>query len=226
MKYLHIYKSSHLFKGIQEYEIASVLQCLQAHEKEYKRNDIIARNGDIINEIGIVAKGSVHIIKEDFWGNRTIITEIGSGEIFGEVYAATLKEPLEVEIVANVTTVITYLNIRHILQICENQCIYHSRILENLISILASKNLTLTRKIEHITKRSTRDKLLSYLSEISLRSGKTTITIPFNRQELADYLSVERSAMSRELSKMQEEGLLKYNKNNFQLLIPKEDLGI
>lgn len=226
MKYIHIYKSSHLFTGIREDEVEHVLQCLQAHEKRFKKNEIIARRGDVIHELGIVVQGSVYIIKEDFWGNRTIITEIGESEIFGEVYAATGKEPLEVEIVANAPTSILFLNIRHIMQVCENHCVYHLRILENLISLLASKNLTLTRKMEHITKRSTRDKLLSYLSEMSLKSGKTTFTIPFNRQELADYLSVERSAMSRELGFMQKEGLITYEKNTFQLLIPKEDLTI
>lgn len=226
MNNLSIYKSCHLFEGIQDGEMEHVLQCLGAKERTYQKHEIVIRRGEIVEAVGIVLAGNVHIIKEDFWGNRTIIAEVGIGETFAEVYAATLKEPIEVEILANSKSNVVFLNMRELMQLCHSQCSFHNHIIRNFMTILATKNLFLTRKMEHISKRSTREKILSYLSEMSLKQGGTTIILPFNRQEMADYLSVERSAMSRELGKMQKDGIITVNKNVFRLLLRKEDMEI
>ncbi|MFV0396132.1 MAG: Crp/Fnr family transcriptional regulator [Coprobacillaceae bacterium] len=219
MNLFELSKSCPLFQGMQDHELESIFQCLESYEKTYGKQEMIARHGQIITTIGIVLSGSLHIVKDDFWGNRTIITEISKGEIFAEAYACSFNEPLEIAIIANEKTTVLHLHVEYIFKTCKKQCTFHYRLLENLLSTLATKNLLLTRKMEHITKRTTRDKLLSYLSETSIKHGSSTFTIPFNRQQLADFLSVDRSAMSKELGKMQKENIIKVHKNTFQLLI-------
>jgi cAMP-binding proteins - catabolite gene activator and regulatory subunit of cAMP-dependent protein kinases len=207
-----------LFKDMQEDEIKDALQYLKADEKHYQKNQMIASQGEIFNSIGIVLSGSLHIIKDDVWGNRSIITSIDAGQLFAEVYACSTNEPLEVSIITNQNTTVLFLHITNILKALHLQKYTYTQLCTNLISVLATKNLLLTRKMEHITKRTTREKLLSYLSEIAVQKSCYCFTIPFNRQQLADFLSVDRSAMSKEISKMQKDGLIKVKRNTFQLI--------
>jgi len=222
MNTFELSKNCQLFLGMQVEEINQILLCLNAYEKQYKKNEVIARQGEIISSIGIVISGSLHIINDDFWGNRTIITEIHNGQLFAEAYACSLNEPLEVAIIATEKTTVLHLYLNDLLKTCHKQCPFHYRLLENLLSILATKNLLLTRKMEHITKRTTREKILSYLSETSSKLGTSSFTISFNRQQLADFLSVDRSAMSKELGKMQKEGIISIDKKRFHLLTDKQ----
>lgn len=217
-QYYKLLKNSLLFQGMEISEIESVLKCFSAREVEYKKNEFIYHYGDIVNNVGLVLKGQLFIIKEDFWGNRTILSEVQEGSMFAENFAFSRTSPLEISVVASTDCRVLFLNIENIIHLCSNACSFHTRLLQNLLSGLADKNRLLTKKIEHMSQKSTKDKVLSYLSEMSLRCGSSSFQIPYDRQELADYLGVERSAMCSELSKLQKEGVIIYKKNTFTLL--------
>ena len=217
MKNLSILKKSPLFLGISTEEIQTMLECLNAFEKKYEKGALIFQQGDTVNSMGLVLSGKIHILKEDFWGNRTILSDISPSQMFAESFACTHTQNITVNVLAVEPSTVLFIDVRQILNTCTSACVFHSRIIRNLLSILAGKNIMLTGKIEHITKRTTREKLLSYLSAEYHRAASSSFHIPFNRQELAEYLAVDRSAMSLELSKLQQEGFLTYHKNSFQL---------
>lgn len=208
---------SPLFLGVDTNELDAMLSCLIIREKSYQKGAFILRRGEMITSIGMVVSGSAHVVQDDFWGNRNIISEVLTGQLFGEAYACSHGKPTEISVVANEACTVLFLEVNKILTVCTSACSYHTKLIANLSSIVADKNLLLTKKIGHMTKRSTREKLLSYLSSESMRQHSATFKIPFNRQQLAEYLSVDRSAMSNELSKLREEGYLDFQKNNFTL---------
>lgn len=211
-------KRTALFDGIEENEMAAMLDCLSATTKSYKKGQIIYRPGDTISSVGAVLSGSVHIIKEDFWGNRSILSQLGAGQLFGETYAALPSAPLEVSVYAAESCEVLFLDIRKIISACPSACEFHARLTRNLLAVTAQRNLLLTRKLEYMAQRTTREKLLAYLSAESQRRKSAAFEIPFNRQQLADYLSVDRSAMSNELCKLRNEGILRFERNRFELL--------
>lgn len=213
-----ILKKSPLFAGVAEGEISSIMACLSASERDYKKGEYVFGCGENISSMGLVLNGAIHILKDDFWGTRTIIGEASEGELFGEAYACAIKELLEVDVVAAQDCKILFLDVAHILTTCSSACEFHTRMIRNLLSVLAQKNLMLTRKIDHMAKRTTREKLLSYLSAESKKAGGGVFEIPFNRQQLADYLCVDRSAMSGELGKLKEKGLIDFDRSKFRFL--------
>ncbi|MGN0383711.1 MAG: Crp/Fnr family transcriptional regulator [Eubacterium sp.] len=217
-KYLSVIKASKLFEGIAEKDIESLLVCLSGKTRSYDKDEYVLHFGDYIRNVGMVLTGGVNIIKEDYWGNRNIVTAIMPGELFAESYACTNSEVLKVSVQATQNSEILFLDINCILGMCSDTCNFHMQLIKNFVLLLASKNLIMSEKITYITQRSIREKLISYLSAESVKQDSSNFEIVFNRQELADYLSVDRSAMSNELSKMQKEGILKYKKNKFSLL--------
>ncbi len=212
-----ILSQSLLFQGIAEKDIGSMLGCLSAREKTYKKNAYILSAGDSVTEVGIVLSGSVNVIKEDFWGNRAIIAKSGAGELFAEAFSCIDTDKLPISIVASENSEVLFIDYKKIITTCSSACTFHTLLINNMIKILANKNIMLMQKIEHTACRTTRDKLLSYLSAQAIQAQSNSFTIPFNRQELADYLSVDRSAMSNELSKLRNEGILEFNKSRFHL---------
>lgn len=218
-QYLNILKQSQLFAGMAEDEILSVLQCLSARKKAYKKGTYLIHSGDGMDEIGFVLEGTVTIQKEDCWGNCAILSQASSGELFGEVYACLKQEACQVSVTASNDTCILFLNVQRMLHTCSSACPFHTRLIQNLLSVIARKTLELTRKIEHLSKRTTREKLLSYLSAQAQAAGSNQFTIPFSRQQLADYLIVDRSAMSHELCKLRDDGVLSFHKNRFTLMV-------
>ena len=216
-KYLKLLKRSKLFYGITEEEIASMLECLSATSQCYQKGEYVFRREERISAVAMLLEGGVHIQKEDYWGNLSILNKISEGEIFGEVYAALGGEEILNNAVAVKPSVVLFLDMNRILTMCPSSCRFHGQLIRNLLSVSASKNKMLTQKLEHMSRRTTREKLLSYLSEQSLRAGCASFDIPFNRQQLADFLSVDRSAMSGELCKMRDEGILSFEKNHFIL---------
>lgn len=216
MEYLKILQSAPLFGQIKEEEIPGILSCLSSRRVSCRKNEFVCRPGDLLSSVGLVLDGEVHIIKEDFWGNRTILGKAEPGQLFAESYACAGR-PLEVAVTAACDSEILFLDIRNLLHSCSRSCPFHQRLIQNFAGILSRKNLMLTKKIEHMSRRSLRDKLLSYLSDESARQQSTSFSIPFNRQQLADYLCVDRSALSRELSLLREEGILRYHKSHFEL---------
>ncbi|MGL5439670.1 MAG: Crp/Fnr family transcriptional regulator [Filifactoraceae bacterium] len=218
MNYINILKLNPLFFKLSEKEIIHVLNCLGSRISNFQKNETILEVGTNTFELGIFLAGEAFVIQEDYWGNRAIISHLHSGDIFGESYACVPHTELGVSLISGSTSTVLFINVGKLLKTCSSCCNHHHSIIGNLLSICAKKNIFLTQKMSHITKRTTREKLLSYLSSESIKQNKDMIVIPFNRQELADYLSVDRSALSAELSKMQKEGLIRYNKNNFQLI--------
>ncbi len=216
-QYLPILKKSHLFQGVTEEEIQSMLSCLSARIKHYKKDEFIIHSGDYIRSIGMVVSGAALIIQEDFWGKRTIISEALPGSLFAETYACISSIPIEMSVICDTECDVIFMDFNRIMNVCSSACAFHTRLVQNFISAIAKKNLLLTKKMQHMSKKTIREKLLSYLSAESIKSNSSTFYIPFNRQQLADYLSIDRSALSSELSKLQSEGILTYNKNQFTL---------
>ncbi|MGN0465786.1 MAG: Crp/Fnr family transcriptional regulator [Lachnospiraceae bacterium] len=206
-----------LFRGIKKEELSTVLTCLSPVTKTFQKGEIIFHIGDVIHDIGVVLSGGVYLEHIDIWGNTTILDHIGTGQIFAEAYACSLSEPSMINVIAAANSEILFLNTARVLKTCSNACIYHSRIIQNLLMISAQRNLNLSKRIFHTTPKSIRAKVLSYLSSQAIKLGKYEFKIPFNRQQLADYLGVDRSALSSELSKMQREGIIEYEKNYFRL---------
>ena len=219
IEYFKSMMKSPLFSGITKKEAESMLDCLSPLQKTYKKNQRIFSFGEKIDVIAMVLCGSVHILEEDFWGNRNILSEVGVGGLFGEVYACKHGASLGVDVVAEKDTTVLFLEVRPMLSTCSASCPFHEKLIGNLLSVLAEKNLMMNEKLTHMTKRTTRQKLLSYLSAEARKKGSADFEIPFNRQQLADYLSVDRSAMSNALCKMRDEGVLSFEKNHFTLKI-------
>ena len=206
-----------LFHGIKEEEIKEMLTCLNSREHSYKKDEVIIRAGSSVSEIGLILSGSVSIVVNFYWGSSHIFGHVGKGQVFGENYAAIPGKELICDIVTCEETEVLFLNMRNMLTTCQRGCAFHTRIIQNLLRISAQKNLSLSTRMMHTASKSLRDRLLSYLSEQAMEQGSTHFTIPFDRQQLADYLAVDRSAMSNELSKMQKDGLITYHRNEFTL---------
>lgn len=206
-----------LFRGASPQEAEAMLNCLGAAERGYTKGEQIYHSGDYVTDLGMVLSGSVLIQTDDLWGNTTVLDRIGPGQIFAETYACVPGEPLMVDVVAAEGTQVLFLNVERVLRVCSHTCAHHSKLIRNLLLLSAQKNLNLSRKIFYTSSKTIRGRLLSYLSYQARRNGTPSFTIPFNRQQLADYLNVERSALSNELSKMQRDGLLVVEKNHFTL---------
>lgn len=217
-EYIPILKKSQLFSGIDESEIISVLSCLDAKVSSFKKGEYILRQGEHINSVILLLEGMLHIQKDDYWGNRSILNRIDAGEMFGEAYAAPESEALLNDVIAVEDSTVVFLDIKRIMTTCSSACRFHSEIIKNLFYAISEKNRKLVGKLSHISKRTTREKLLSYLSLEAEKQNSSSFSIPFNRQQLADYLSVDRSAMSNELCKMRDEGLIEFEKHRFRLM--------
>lgn len=216
-KYLSILSKSSLFKGFEEEEILSVLDCLRATVVDKERGSYIFREGDGTEVIGLVLSGETLIMQEDVWGRRNVLSKCRAGDIFGEAYALVPKTVVNVGVVAEENCKILFLNVNRMLTACSGSCKHHQKLIYNLTVVLAEKMLKFNERMTHLSRRTTREKLLSYLSLESVKCKSLSFDIPFDRQQLADYLCVDRAAMSVELSKLQKEGLLKTHKNHFQL---------
>lgn len=217
-KYMALLKTSKLFEGISEEDIYSMLGCLSAFERKFTKGDYIYRAGERNTSMAMVTEGMAHIYREDYWGNNSILAEVSRGEVLGEVYALSDDEPMMVNAVAARDSSVIFMDMKKVFTVCSSICPYHARLIRNLVYVISAKNRELTRKLEHLSQRTTRDKLLSYLSEQSLKHGSSSFDIPFNRQQLADYLAVDRSAMSKELGRLKKEGILEFEKSHFRLM--------
>ena len=214
-----------LFRGASPQEAEAMLNCLGAAERGYTKGEQIYHSGDYVSDLGMVLSGSVLIQTDDLWGNTTVLDRIGPGQIFAETYACVPGEPLMVDVVAAEGTQVLFLNVERVLRVCSHTCAHHSKLIRNLLLLSAQKNLNLSRKIFYTSSKTIRGRLLSYLSYQARRNGTPSFTIPFNRQQLADYLNVERSALSNELSKMQRDRLLVVEKNHFTLTRDSSNLS-
>lgn len=206
-----------LFKGISKEDLEPVLKLMNCEMKQYDRDEFIINAGDKFSRLGIVSNGSVIVMDEDYWGNRSIINKMETGDIFAEAFISAGVTTIPVSVMADTAADVILLDFnRAMKEVASLEAV--SCLMVNMVSILARKNIMLTGKMRHITKRTTKEKLLSYLSAQAKRTGSNSFKIPFNRQELADFLSVDRSALSSQLSALKDEGLLKYHLNEFTLI--------
>lgn len=217
-KYIPILKRTQLFAGVADNEIDSMLSCLDAKLKYYKKGEYILRQGERISLLAVLVEGKLHIQNDDYWGNRSILGNIAVGEMFGEAYIAPQSDTLINDTVAIEDSAVIFFNVTCMVTTCSNACRFHSAVAQNLLFAMSEKNRKLLQKLSHMHKRSTREKLISYLSTEAKKHNSNSFSVPFNRQQLADFLSVDRSAMSNELCKMRNEGLIEFNKNYFKLL--------
>jgi CRP-like cAMP-binding protein len=211
-------KKSVLFQGVSAEELTTLVKCLGCMLRSYVKGETIYAVGDYAREIGVVVSGRVHIVKDDAWGNSNIIAEISNGEMFAEAVVCSGVGILPVSVIAAADSEVMFFDFQRVIQTCSSACIFHTMLIRNMIAVFARRNMLLTGKMEHITKRTTREKLLSYLSEQSKVHNSNSFEIPFDRQGLADYLSVERSALSSEMSKLKATGVINYRKSHFELI--------
>ena len=210
-----------LFDGIRQEDRTAMLGCLGAKVMDVRKNQVIFQEGDAADTVGIVLKGSVQMIREDYYGNRSIVARIEASGLFGESFACSDTETYPVSIVAAEDSRVMLIASRRITTTCCNACEFHNRMIFNMLKLIANNNLTLTRKIEVTSKRTTREKLLTYLNGQAKAQNSDSFSIPYDRQGLADYLEVERSAMSAEISKLRRDGIIEAEKNRFRLLKPE-----
>lgn len=206
-----------LFYGLKEDEITSLLGCLNAEKKSYKKGEIILSEGTITENIGIVLSGMAMISCCDIWGNNSILGNAAPGSVFAEVYACIPGQPLLVTVSAAEDTSVLFMNVGRILTACTNACPFHARLVRNLLNVCAHKSLQLSQRIQHTGSKSVRGRLMSYFSDCARHAGSNSFLVPYNRQQLADYLNVDRSTMCNELSKMQKDGIIEYERNRILL---------
>lgn len=220
--YIPLLKGTKMFSGLGDDEILSMLSCLNARVSKYQKGEYVLREGEFLSDIMFLVNGSLHIQKDDYWGNRSILGYISTGELFGEAYATPDSGVLLNDVVALEDSVVMAFDVKRIFAPCSTSCRFHSMVVQNLFYAISEKNRTLVQKLRHMSKRSIREKLISYLSEEARRNKSARFDIPFNRQQLADFLSVDRSAMSNELCKMRDEGLLSFDRNRFELFLSRK----
>ena len=215
--FIPILKKTKMFAGVAADEIETMLFCLDARLRDYKKGEYVFHQGEHLNHITVLVSGELHIQRDDYWGNRAIINRISTGEMFGEAYIAPGSGALLNDVLAVEDSTVIFFDVRRIMTVCSSACRFHSMVVQNLFFAISEKNRELVQKLGHISRRTTREKLISYFSEEAKKHGSASFAIPFNRQQLADFLSVNRSAMSNELCKMRDEGLLEFDKNRFKL---------
>lgn len=217
-KYFDVLQKCPLFEKIEEDQLLKMLVCLGAKVESFDKKYTVIAEGTPAKFIGIVLSGSVQVVRIDYYGNRSILTEVSAGEMFGEAFACAEVQSIPVTVIANEPCEIMLIDCGHILHTCSSNCGFHQQLIYNLMKDLALKTLLFHQKIEITSKRSTREKLMTYLMFQAKKAGKSRFEIPFDRQELADYLEVDRSGLSAEISKLRREGVLESDKNEFILL--------
>lgn len=217
---IEILQKMPLFQGMTSSEIPALLKSLDGTKQDYEKNDIILRAGSKPGVIGIVLSGSVTVLSDDIWGNRTILSHIEKGGLFAEAYALLEDIPMLVDVMANESCSILLLKTKGILSCTKSQNSWDYKFIRNLLLISSKKNLNLSGRSFHTSPKTIRERVMSYLNTFALQTGCTEFDIPFDRQQLADYLNLERSALSKELGKMQKEGLIQTRKCHFKLLKP------
>ena len=215
--YYNQIKNSPLFFGLAEEELKEMLTCFKARIKTYEDGEMIIRQGDMINNIYLVLDGNVNIEKDSYWGRRIIVTQLGMNDNIALAFVASKNVECSIDAIAVGKTKLLLLSYEKCTTMCQNVCTKHKLLINNLFEILSKENIELLQKIENISQKTIREKLLTYFSNEARKNKSNIFEIPFNRQDLADYLNIDRSAMSFELSKMQKDNLIKFEKNKFML---------
>lgn len=207
-----------IFYGIEEKNMETMLNCLGAYIREYNRNRYIILYQDEVKVVGIILSGKVQMIREDLWGNKTLLVSMCKGELFGETFSCGAHRKSTVSFLASADAKILFLSFGHIMQTCSMACKFHHRLIENMVTLIASKNIALMDKVDILSKKTLREKIATYLMQQAGKQNKTYFDIPYGRVQLAEYLCADRSALTRELSTMRDEGLIEYEKKSFHIL--------
>ncbi len=216
-----ILAGSALFQRIEPTDLPAMLKCLEGRTAHYQGGEAILREGDRADRLGVVLSGGAQVARTDFGGNRSVLTEVGPGEMFAEAFAFAGVDHISVDVTAVGETDVLLLDARRLVHTCSNACEFHNRLILKLLGVMAAKNLTMNRKLQITSRRTTREKLLTYLEMQARQAGSASFTIPFDRQALADFLEVDRSGLSAEIGKLRREGLLESERNSFTLLYEK-----
>lgn len=209
---------SALFEGIGGDDRLAVLSCIGYHIRSYQKGEIVTMAQESIQKVGILLSGAVDMVKEDIWGNRSLLLRCKKDDVFGETFACGSDSVSVVSFIAAEQSKVLFVSFGRVMRTCTNACEHHHRLVENMVRVIADKNRELMQKVEIISKKTLREKIFAYLSHYAQSSNSSSFQIPLGRVELADYLCADRSALTRELARMRSEGLLEYNKNNFRLL--------
>lgn len=209
--------NSPLFRNMEREDIEAALHCLNAREVSPKKNEFLLRSGEGPPLIGLVLDGSVRMLREDAAGKRSLLAVVPAGSIFGESYSCLRAENRTIAYQADEKSRVILMDYERVLHACKLVCRFHHRLIENMVELIAEKNLNLVEKIEVLSCTSIREKLLTYLNRQAEKCGSRTFTVPMGRTALAEYLCTDRSAMTRELARMQAEGLVMYDKRVFTL---------
>lgn len=216
-KYFPVLQQCQLFSGIAENDLLAMLRCLNVTVQQYRKGQTLIAEGEKPERFGIVLSGTVQLWRIDYSGNRSIMASIEPSQIFGESFVCAEVSSIPVQVVASESCEIMMIDGTRILHACGNGCAFHHQVIFNLLRIIARKNLVFHQKLEITSKRSTREKLMTYLSQQAKLHQSRTFTIPFDRQELADFLEVDRSGLSAEISKLRKEGVLESERSTFRL---------
>lgn len=217
-KYFEVLRKCPLFNQIEDENLLRMLSCFGAKVEFFDKKYTIFAEGTRAKHIGIVLSGSVQVIQVDYYGNRSILLSVEPSEMFGEAFACAEVQSMPSAVIANEPCEVMLIDCNHILHTCSNNCGFHQQIIFNLMKNLATKNVLFQHKIEITSKRSTREKLMTYLMFQAKRMKSSSFDIPFDRQELADYLEVDRSGLSAEISKLRKEGIIENHRKHFELL--------
>ena len=217
-EYLSELKTMKLFYGIQESEMTAMLGCIGAYLKEYKKNQYIITLEENVEAVGILLSGKVDMIKEDLWGNKTLLVSMQGGELFGESFSCGIVKNATVSFVADTASMILFLPFSRILRTCNMSCKFHHRLIENMVTVIAEKNIVLMDKVDILSKKTLREKIATYLLQEASKQQSLYFDIPLGRVQLAEYLCVDRSALTRELNTMKAEGYIDFDKNTFRVL--------
>ena len=210
--------NSPLFAGIKSADMKPMLHCIGYHIGKYSKGEIIAFEGENLKHIGIVLSGSVDMVKEDLWGNKTMLIRTRQNEVFGETFACGNDNLSVVTFAVSEDATVMFMPFSRVMHSCTMACEFHYRLIENMVKVIAQKNRDLMQKIDVVSKRTIREKLLAYLSIQAQQQNSRYFESPLGRVELAEYLCVDRSALTRELGKMREDGLIDFDKNCFKIL--------
>ncbi len=210
--------NSPLFADINPEERVAMLGCIGYHISTYQKGEVVAFENENIKHVGVVLSGAVDMIKEDLWGNKTMLVRAGKDDLFGETFACGEDNLSVVTFMVSQDARILFLPFNRVMHSCTMACRFHHQLIENMVHIIANKNRDLMRKVEVVSKRSIREKILAFLSIQAQTQKSRYFQIPLGRLELADYLCVDRSALTRELAKMKEDGILDFDRNCFRML--------
>lgn len=217
-EFFGIIMNNPLFTGIGQNDAGSLLHCLNAKVVQFAKGEPVFLEGDKAGFIGLVLDGSIQVVRDDYYGNRTLLTHAETGDLFAEAFSCAGVDAMPVSAYALKTSKVILFDFQKMLTVCSNACRFHNLLISNLLQVVAQKNLLLSRKIQFMSRKTTQEKLMAYLLDQAKQKGSAEFTIPLDRQTLADFLGVERSAMSAELSKLRNSGVLECKGSWFRLL--------